>query len=149
MSTWVKFLSDGASTTDDTPGLTRRTLHNAAASFPQPTAIDGGGTIESWRDGRGFSPAEADISILGSAACTLAGPLGLYGERFGKVYLIGLLNNGQDITIQGANVGFAQQVSGVGTFERLLLGGVSGTVTPTAGTITVKATPLAVEDRVP
>lgn len=149
MSTWVKFAATGFTTDDDTPGLTRRTLHSAAASFPQPVAVGGGGSIETWRDSEGYAPADVDLQILGTVAATLPGPLALYGERRDGVFFIGLLNNGSDIVLQSATVGFAQELTGVGTFLRLLLGGVTGTVTPTAGTCTVKATPLLVHEKRP
>lgn len=120
------------------------TLHDAAASFPQPTAAGGGGNIAGWRVD-GFGPATIDISIRGSAACTMSGPLGIYGEKDnGEVGFLGYLNNAEAIRIQSATVGFNQQISAAGIFKYLLVGGVSATVTPSAGTITVKATPIIV-----
>lgn len=146
MTTWVKFLNSGLSTDDDTPGLTRRTLHSAAASFPQPTAIGGGGVVSTWRDDQGFGPDLANIEMIGSVACTLTGPVALYAERRGIVYFVGLLNYGSDIYIQSATVGWSQVIAGVGGAERLLVGGLAATVTPSAGVVTVKATPVATKE---
>lgn len=119
------------------------TLHDGVASFAQPTAAGGGGDISGWRDDGGFAPDVVDISVRGSAAALMDGPLGLYGEKdSGEVGLLGYLNYGEPIRLQSATVGFNQPMSGVGIFKRLLVGGVAGTVTPSAGTITVKVTPI-------
>lgn len=122
------------------------TLHSAVTNFAQPTAIGGGGDISGWRDKQGYGPAEVDIQITGTQACVMDGPLGIYGEKDdGSMGFLGYLNGGEVIRIQGAAVGFNQQISAVGIFKRLVVGGVSATVTPTPATnITVKATPILV-----
>lgn len=123
------------------------TLNSAVSSFPQPTAAGGGGLITTWRDLAGMGPILVDVSVRGSAAQTMDGPLALYGEKDnGEVGFVGYLNGGEAIVIQSAAVGFNQQVNVGGIFARLLVGGVSGTVTPSAGTTTVKATPIIVMD---
>lgn len=124
------------------------TLHNAVASFAQPTAAGGGGDVSGWRDAAGFGPMTVDISVRGTQACVMDGPLGIYGEKDnGEVGFIGYLNGGEAIRIQSAAVGFNQQVAVGGIFKYLRIGGVSATVTPSPATsITVKATPVLVMD---
>ncbi len=128
-------------------------LHSAAASFPVPTGAGSeGGAITSWRDINGYSPVDGDISAYANKACTMTGPIGVFGVRSGKQYFISLLNNGGDIVFENALTGFSQAVSGVGTFERLIVGGVTfagvagTTIVPSlSGTVTFTATPLLIK----
>ncbi len=127
-------------------------LHTAVNSFPPPTTGAGteGGSILTWRDSSGYASVAADISMVANKACTMTGPVGLFGQRGGVNYFISLLNNGNDINFEGALAGFSQEIAIGGSFERLIVGGctVSGSppaaaVVPTSsGTVTVTATPL-------
>lgn len=145
MSTLVKYINGKyvhAENADWAPVV----LHSAqATSFAVPSAIGGGGDVTRWIDKKGFGPDLACIDILGTAAATI-GTLGLYAERQSKLYLVGMLNYGSAIIIAGADVGFSQVISGVGGAERLLLGGVTGVATISAGTITARAYPVATKE---
>lgn len=126
------------------------TINDAVSTFTQPTVAGGGGVISTWRDSGGFCWSDVDVQIHASAACVLNGALGLYGEKDnGEVGFIGYLNGGEAIRFQSATVGFNQQLSGVGIFKRLLVGGVSATVSPTSGTptFTAKVTPILVAEK--
>ena len=126
--------------------LTPVVLNNAAASFPVPTAAGGGGDISGagWRDAEGFGFEDANIHLAASAATVIPGPLAVYGEKDGgEVGFIGLLNDGQDIHIQSAAVGADFPVPGAGLFKKLLVGGYTGTSTPSGGaTVTASALPI-------
>ena len=125
------------------------TLHAAATSLPMPTLATQGADVTSWRDDRGgFAYEGVRLSIVPSAACDLAGPVGLYAYDGAAWELIGTLNNGQDIVLGSATTGWADDVS-AGAFQRVAIGGVysetSGavTITPTNGaSVTVKAAPI-------
>lgn len=119
-------------------------IQTAAATLPVPVAAGGGGDISGGRDQEGFSAEDWNIHIAGSAATVLTGPVALYGEKdSGELGFIGKLNNGEDIRIASAAVGFDEPVAGAGLFKRLLVGGLTGTVTPSGGaTVTVTALPI-------
>lgn len=144
MSTLVKFINSGHGEFLNWGPVT---LHAAqTTSFTQPTALGGGGEVVKWINGQGYGPDLANIEITGSAAATITGPVALYAERRGKVYFVGLMNYGQDIVLQGADVGFSQVIAGVGGAERLLLGGVTGAALISTGTIAVRAYPVATKE---
>lgn len=127
------------------------TLVNASASMAMPAAAGtDGGLITGWRDRAGFAPTDALITVVGTNAGAMSAALGLYGGRGTKMYLIGKLNDGNAITIGGANTQFEQQVSAVGVYDYLAVGALPGAaaVTPAAGTITITAVPLILVDRV-
>ncbi len=118
--------------------------NTAVASFPQPTAAGGGGDISIHRDAEGFNEEVYDVSLRADKATLMDGALALYGEDDnGEAGFIGLLNNGDPIRIQSAAVGFNEPIAGAGGFKRLLVGGYSGTVTPSGGAlVTAKVRPM-------
>jgi hypothetical protein len=91
----------------------------------RPTAIGDGVDISSWQDNGAFAPPLAGMFISGSTAQTLTSPptgtrgVELYGWRLSKWWLIGYLNDGQDIVISSASQGYAQEVNVLGIFTRL------------------------------
>jgi hypothetical protein len=99
------------------------------------------------RDAEGFSPESWNIHLAANIGTVIPGPVALYGEKDnGEVGFIGKLNNGEDIRIQSAVVGFDEPVPGAGLFKRLLVGGYTGTSTPSpAANITATATPVWVK----
>lgn len=120
------------------------TMHNGTNSLPVPTGGSAGGAI-SWAQGLGV-PVDAIVEITGNGATTLTGPVGLYGGSTtdGQEYLLGKLNGGNDVVLAGSNSGYAEKVSFVGLFDHLAIGGISGTITPTASkTVTVKVIPIS------
>lgn len=120
-------------------------LHDAATSFAVPTDNTFGADVTVQRDANGNAPSAEMIRIEGSAATTLTGPVGLYGylASSSKMYLIGILNNGADIVIPGANTGFAQEIEFATIFDRLSIGPLTGTLTPSGGaSVTVYVNPI-------
>lgn len=124
--------------------LQRVTLHEAVASLtvPSDAAADGGSVLH-WRFVEGFGYDAASIKIKASGA-TSVGALGLYAvDDHDDISFIALLNNGETISVLNGVICFSQVVFGVGIAKRLIVGGVTGTVTPTSGaTLTITATPI-------
>lgn len=145
MSTLVKYIN-GRLAHGDNPTWETVTLHAAqATSFAVPSAIGGGGDVTKWIDVQGYGPDLACVEILGTEAATI-GALALYAERRGKLYYVGLLNYGDTIRIQGADVGWSQVIAGAGGAERLIVGGYASSAAISAGTITVRAFPVATKE---
>jgi hypothetical protein len=118
-------------------------LVTMAVSATRPAASTDGVDIMPWRANGLFAPPLAGMFISGSVALTLQAPAGgvrgveLYGWRLSKWWLIGYLNDGADIVINGAGLGYAQEVNILGIFERLCVVGV-----PTTGTVTASFAPV-------
>jgi len=118
-------------------------MHTAATSLPVPSGGSAGGSLASWSLGGGFF-TDGVVLITASGTTTLTGPVGLYGGLVstGKEYLLGKLNAGNDVALT-SSAGYAERVSGVGAFDYLAIGGVSGTITPSGGqNVTVTASPI-------
>ena len=122
------------------------TLNNAVVNFPVPVAAGGGGDISGlgWRDQEGFNFEDANLHFSADGPTVIPGPLAAYGEKDnGQMGFVGLVNEGQDIRIQSAAVGADFPLPGAGLFKKLLIGGYSGTSTPTGGAhVTVEALPI-------
>lgn len=107
-------------------------------SSARPALSTDGCDITGWRDNGVFAPPLACMLISGDEAMTLTSPSGgsrgmeLYGWRVtsgsGMWWLIGYLNDGQDIAIASAILGYGQEVEILGVFTRLFVaaGGVPG-----------------------
>lgn len=122
------------------------TLHDAATSFPMPTAETAGASIERWRATYSGKPFHLDVTFTADTATALTGPVGLYGIRGNeKPVLVGELKGGENIVVGGANTGASFAVS-AGAFDRLVVGGVAGaTITPSnSAEVTVTVRPLHV-----
>ena len=111
----------------------------------RPTLSSDGVDITSWSTAGGGGPIAAACLIDGSAGATIASPTGgtagpeVWAYILAQWYLVGYLNNGVTIPIDGDTQGFATQLSGIGIATRLY---VAGTVS--AGTATAKYVPMEV-----
>jgi hypothetical protein len=151
MSVWTRLIDKTvAAQVGNNTNLSPVVLHAASNSFAMPTDNTFGGDITLWEDGTGYSPSDADLKIVGSAATTLTGPVWLYGVRGVIAFAIAPLNGSADIKIGGATTGYATALSAVGTFERLAIGPVPGAaaIVPSAGaTVTVTVSVIRTVDR--
>ena len=104
-------------------------LVSTVISAARPSLATDGVDITSWRDNGTFAPPLAAMMISGDEAMTLTSPAGgtrgveLYGYSVlngsGHWWLIGYVNDGQDIVIASATLGYAQEVDVLGVFTRL------------------------------
>ena len=113
-------------------------LVSLTISATRPALATDGVDITGWRDNGTFAPPLAAMMISGDEAMTLTSPAGgsrgveLYGYSVlngsGKWWLIGYVNDGQDIAIASATLGYAQEVDVLGVFTRLAVvaGGIPG-----------------------
>lgn len=100
-------------------------LVSVAIATARPTGSSDGVDITGWRDNGVFAPPLAGMFISGSVALALSSPAGgsrgveLYGWRLTKWWLIGYVNDGTEIDIASATLGYAQEVDILGIFTRL------------------------------
>ena len=125
------------------------TLHNAVSAFTTPTVANTGVDVSRWQT-FGAGPSATQLEFSASAACQLAGPLGVYCTMSdGTVIYEGLVGDGANIDIPNAvvsigiraNIGGAVklQIAPPATDTNL----TGSTCTPTNGaTVTVKARPI-------
>jgi hypothetical protein len=96
----------------------------------RPALSTDGVDITGWRDNGTFAPPLAVMMISGDEGMDLTSPSGgtrgveLYGYSGGtggsnKWWLIGYLNDGLDIVLASAVLGYAQEVNVLGVFTRL------------------------------
>lgn len=120
-------------------------LVSTTIATARPASSSDGVDITGWRDNGTFAPPLAVMMISGDEAMTLTSPSGgtrgveLYGYSGGtggsnKWWLIGYLNDGLDIVVASAILGYAQEVDILGVFTRLAVvaSGVPGGHTATA-----------------
>lgn len=111
----------------------------------RPTLAGDGIDVTSWRTGAAFSSPRAVAQIDGTVAATLSSPAGgakgpeVWGYVDAQWWLIGYLNNGQDVPIVGNLQGFAQELDVIGIFDRIAIA-----ATVSAGAATAKLYPIDV-----
>ena len=127
------------------------TLASAVSTFTTPSTANTGTDVASWATNHNrAAPTSVAISFTASGATVVAGPIAIWETRSdGTVLMAGLLNDGADIIIPGANAGTEYAVN-LGTASKLQvapaptstnLTGSTSTAT-NAATVTVKATPI-------
>lgn len=84
---------------------------------PGPPAVGAGADITDLKQ-NSLSARHQRVRLdLASGACTLTGPVVIYGEDRGKVYKIGVLNDGDDIVLASPG-GYAAILQFVGIYDR-------------------------------
>lgn len=118
-------------------------LVTVAVAAARPSLAGDGVDITSWRTNGEFSSRMAALFLDGSAAQTLTSPTGgtkgveLWGYRLSQWWLIGIINNGEDVVIVGTGQGFACEIDVVGIFEKLAIAG-----TPSTGSCQASLAPI-------
>jgi hypothetical protein len=108
----------------------------------RPTTVAHGVDISAWTADK-VAPVAVVCLLDGSEAATVADPTGgtggveLWGYIQSKWYLLGYLNNGDDVPIAGDDGGFAAELGKAGIGTRLAIAG-----TASAGTVTYSFAPM-------
>lgn len=123
--------------------LLENKLVQHAISATRPSLANDGVDVLSWRTNGEFSGPLAAVMLGGDQAMTIGPPTGgalgpeLWGYRLSQWWVIGYVNDGNDVTIAGAAQGFAQAMNIIGIFERLCIAG-----TPSVGAAVAKLAPI-------